>query len=240
MWVVNFFQKDPFINLEKSISGLGRSDYPFLHPAYNPMNRIPCTDFSFWIRDRLKRKDYKSINRLFLKIIEANPGIAVGNLNSTLSEHWLHRLQEIYSAPLHKIVKYDNEDAYLDLRTLMILDLPHSDKERINYFISCMSPYIPNEMVHKISGSAHSVGKLLSNVPLNSRSHFFDICNLYEIKDHRSFLIEKSSYYSTRQHGIHLKESAERLISEKLIFYDLSPDNAMRQYTKEELEPIRK
>ena len=235
MGLFNIFQKDPLFELEQEIKGLGNPSYPFLHPTYNPLSCIPCSDFSFWIKDRLKKKDYKSIDGLFLRMNESDPAILSAFADNVIPNQWTAKLQKIYNADLHRIATYGNEDAYLDLRTLLILDLPHSSRDKLTYFAFCMAPHIPKEIPYKNSNVMASVGKALSEVPLNSRAHFFDICRLYEAKSFRPMPLEKSSFYTTRQHGIYLQDSLKKICSLGLVLVDDSPEKAMNQYTKGEL-----
>jgi hypothetical protein len=59
-------------------AGRGHPDYPLLTPRQSPSSRVPCTDFSPWLRGRLAAGDTDAAVVYILQIIAANPGIAVG------------------------------------------------------------------------------------------------------------------------------------------------------------------
>lgn len=58
-------------------SGRGHKEWPLLHPTYAPGSRIPCTDFSPWLKSRLAAGDREAIVAYVLQIVEANPGFGV-------------------------------------------------------------------------------------------------------------------------------------------------------------------
>jgi hypothetical protein len=62
----------PFDELKERIEEIGHPEYPFLHKEYSPGSRVPCTDFSGFIVERLKTDDPNSICTLMGSIIEAN------------------------------------------------------------------------------------------------------------------------------------------------------------------------
>ena len=55
--------------------GLGHPDFPCLSRAHNPSSCVPCTDFSPWLRERVRIGDADAVGEYLWRIREANPGV---------------------------------------------------------------------------------------------------------------------------------------------------------------------
>ncbi len=80
--------------IKKDIRNIGNKDFPFLHQNYSVSSRIPCTDFTEWIIERLIENDTKAIKLLMFEIVKANPGLGTEGewiekvVDSLLSIKW--------------------------------------------------------------------------------------------------------------------------------------------------------
>ncbi|MGF0118751.1 hypothetical protein ACQFYA_20860 [Promicromonospora sp. Marseille-Q5078] len=122
-------------------NGRGREDYPLLSPRYAPSSRMPCVDFSPWIRDRLENDDPDAVIAYVLQIVAANPGIGIAiemspDLSTVLeagliprespdwATEWIERVRRLLRVQFDDLVGLSREAA-LDLRTALIQQLPH-------------------------------------------------------------------------------------------------------------------
>lgn len=112
-----------FEQLEKKVKAIGHSQYPFLNKTYSPSSRVPVTDFSGFIKSRLKSGDEKSILMLMRKIIEANPGVGLGIGADKYGDYsWTDGLvKEINSIDFNKYIEYSDASACWDIKALWIL-----------------------------------------------------------------------------------------------------------------------
>src|SRR3972149_9325723 len=87
------------------INGKGREEYPFLHPTYSPSSRIPCADFTSFIKRRLLENDIKSIIKLIQGVIEANPGLGIG-------VEWVEEnIKNLLKLDFNKYINFANKEA---------------------------------------------------------------------------------------------------------------------------------
>lgn len=105
----------PIQKLLLDIKGKGRIEYPFLHPTYSPSSRIPCVDFTPFIKDRLLANDIKSIISLMQGVIGANPGLGIGDV-------WIgENIKNLLSLDFNKYINYENKEALIELKSIWIL-----------------------------------------------------------------------------------------------------------------------
>ncbi len=105
----------PISILEKQITGLGHPEYPFLSQRYSPSSRVPCTDFTGFIVDRLKKGDKASIKELMRKIIEGGPGLGC-------NPEWIDGIvDEMINAPIKNYILFQDEKTFLELKALWII-----------------------------------------------------------------------------------------------------------------------
>lgn len=58
-------------------AGMGHHQYPLLSPRYSPSSRVPCVDFSPWLREQIARGDAEAVAAYVLQVVQANPGMAL-------------------------------------------------------------------------------------------------------------------------------------------------------------------
>jgi hypothetical protein len=105
----------PIQKLLIDIKGKGRTEYPFLHPKYSPSSRIPCIDFTPFIKDRLLANDIKSITALMKGVIRANPGLGIG-------AEWIgENIKNLLSLDFNRYINYKNKEALTELKAIWIL-----------------------------------------------------------------------------------------------------------------------
>lgn len=127
----------PIQKLLIDIKGKGRTEYPFLHPTYSPSSRIPCVDFTPFIKDRLLANDIKSITALMQGVIGANPGLGIGaeligeNMVSSgfqnsqrlgTGAEWIEEnIKNLLSLDFNRYINYENKEALTELKSIWIL-----------------------------------------------------------------------------------------------------------------------
>jgi len=116
-------------------AGRGHPDHPLLHPRYSPNSRVPCTDFSPWLRERLAAGDEDATVIYLLQIIEANPGIGMGVDIGTGQVHrlgkdapswvqtWQRGAREALDVPFTDL-RATTSGWDLDLRTILVMMRP--------------------------------------------------------------------------------------------------------------------
>lgn len=126
--------------------GRGHREYPCLSRIHNPSSCVPCVDFSPWLRERVRRGEVESIAEYLWRVRRANPD------DSGTSEQILARFQElaegIMATPLDRFLDRGSEDAYLDLRVVLVLLAAHETfsgfimaGESADYLAAAMVPH---------------------------------------------------------------------------------------------------
>jgi hypothetical protein len=105
----------PIDKLKERVKAIGHPKHPFLHREYSPGSRVPCTDFTAFIIERLKMGDLYSIYTLMRSIIEANPGVGIGS-------SWINEeIRIIIKTDLNKYISFDDPSAILELKAMWII-----------------------------------------------------------------------------------------------------------------------
>jgi hypothetical protein len=103
--------------------GLGHPDFPCLSRAHNPSSCVPCTDFSPWLLERVRRDDVEAAGEYLWRVREANPG--VGDSKEELRQRYSALAASLLKARLETHLRDGTEEAYLDLRVALILLAAH-------------------------------------------------------------------------------------------------------------------
>ena len=103
--------------------GLGHPDFPCLSRAHNPSSCVPCTDFSPWLRERIRRGDDRAAGDYLWRVREANPG--VGDSEDDFRRRYRALAAAVLEARLETHLQGGSDDAYLDLRVALILLAAH-------------------------------------------------------------------------------------------------------------------
>lgn len=105
----------PIQKLLIDIKGKGRNEYPFIHPTYSPSSRIPCADFTSFIKGRLLVNDTESIVTLMEGVIVANPGLGIG-------ADWIgENITNLLNLGFNKYINYENKEALIELKSIWII-----------------------------------------------------------------------------------------------------------------------
>lgn len=105
-------------------NGRGLKDYPCNSKNYSPSSRYPCADFSPWIMEALKSKNYKGIADLIYEIVRANPGMGS---KEGLKKHWQDEVKRIAFFNIEKHITTSDQGVYTELKVIYFLVLLHND-----------------------------------------------------------------------------------------------------------------
>ena len=103
--------------------GLGHPDFPCLSRAHNPSSCVPCSDFSPWLGERVRRGDVDAAGEYLWRIREANPG--VGDSEEDFRRQYRALASSLMEARLATHLRDGTEEAYQDLRVALILLAAH-------------------------------------------------------------------------------------------------------------------
>ncbi len=103
--------------------GLGHPDFPCLSRAHNPSSCVPCTDFSQWLRERVRIGDVDAVGEYLWRIREANPG--VGDSEEEFRRRYRATAASLLEARLDTHLLGGSPEAYLDLRVALVLLATH-------------------------------------------------------------------------------------------------------------------
>jgi hypothetical protein len=175
------------------IKGKGHKEYSFLHPTYSPSSRIPCIDFSLWIKNNISRANYDEVINLVSKIIVANPGMGFDFNNGIVKgSTWYNNLYKIMSADLTQFIEFDNPEAYIELKTALVLLEIHNktsnfsitDDVASTYVSSALCPYkIKKINIEKLSNSANSFIRKMKREEQEYDGTFWVNYELFNVKD---------------------------------------------------------
>lgn len=102
--------------------GQGNPDFPCLSRTHSPSSCVPCTDFSPWLRQRVRCRDVDAVGEYLWRVRQANPG--VGESVAQFRQHYRALAGMLLAAPLTRHLAGDDE-AMLDLRTVLVLLAVH-------------------------------------------------------------------------------------------------------------------
>ncbi len=104
-------------------AGLGHPDHPCLSRAHNPSSCFPSTDFSPWLRERIVANDADGVGDYLATVRAANPGVS-GSREDVL-RHYRGVARAILAAPIARHLRDGSDEAYLDLRTGLVMLAVH-------------------------------------------------------------------------------------------------------------------
>ncbi len=104
-------------------AGTGHPDFPCLSRAHNASSCVPCTDFSPWLLERVRRGDIDGIGDYLWRIRQANPG--VGASEEEFRQRYRALAASIMEAPLETCLPGSSDDACVDLRVALVLLAAH-------------------------------------------------------------------------------------------------------------------
>jgi hypothetical protein len=127
-------------------AGQGHPAYPCLSRSHNPTSCVPCTDFSPWLRERVRIGDTAAVGEYLWRVREANPG--AGASAEQLRDQFHGLARAILAAPLSRHLEAATPGAYLDLQVALILLAVHEvfsgfimTGEAADFLASVMAPH---------------------------------------------------------------------------------------------------
>jgi hypothetical protein len=127
-------------------AGRGHREFPCLSSKHNPSSRIPCNDFSPWLRERVRRGETDRIGEYLWRLRPVSPG--GGGNTEAIPAKYLDLAATILATPLDRHLELGTEDAYLDLRVALIMLAAHESfsgfimaGESADFMAAVMAPH---------------------------------------------------------------------------------------------------
>jgi hypothetical protein len=127
-------------------AGRGHRDFPCLSRTHNPSSCVPCTDFSPWLRERVRREEVDAVGEYLWRVRRASPD--GGETSEQIQRRYLDLAQNIMATPLERHLELGSEDAYLDLRVTLVMVAAHETfsgfimaGESADFVAAVMAPY---------------------------------------------------------------------------------------------------
>jgi len=84
---------------------------------------VPCTDFSPWLRERVRRHDVDGLAEYLWRVRRADPG--EDGAGEQIPGRYSDLVRAVMSAPLSQYLTDGTAEAYLDLRVLLVMLAAH-------------------------------------------------------------------------------------------------------------------
>jgi len=97
----------------------GHSEFRCLSRTQNPSSCVPCTDFSPWLRERVRQHDVDALCEYLWRVRRADP--RVGGTGEQVERVYSDLARAVMSAPLSQFLTEGSREAYLDLRVLLVM-----------------------------------------------------------------------------------------------------------------------
>jgi hypothetical protein len=127
-------------------AGRGHRDFPCLSRSHNPSACVPCTDFSPWLRERVRRNDADGLGEYLWRVRRATPDGS--DSGEQVQRKFLDLARAIMATPLERHLDCGSEDAYLDLRVALVMLAAHESfsgfimaGESADFVAAVMAPY---------------------------------------------------------------------------------------------------
>jgi hypothetical protein len=127
------------------VAGRGHREFPCLSRAHNPSSSVPCLDFSPWLRERVRREDIDGLAEYLWRVRRASPDV---DSPDRVHRRYVDLARAVMAAPIDRHLALGSEDAYIDLRTALIMVAAHEGFSgfimagEAAYFMSAvMAPY---------------------------------------------------------------------------------------------------
>lgn len=104
-------------------AGKGHRNNPCLSRSHNPSSCVPCTDFSPWLRERVRRAQVDGLAEYLWRVRRATPDGS--GSNDPVPRKYIDLAEAIMAAPLERHLERGSEDAYLDLRVALVMLAAH-------------------------------------------------------------------------------------------------------------------
>jgi hypothetical protein len=127
-------------------AGRGHKDFPCLSRTHNPSSCVPCTDFSPWLRERIRRDEVDGIGEYLWRVRRTNPD--GGGTAELAQQKYLDLAVAILGAPLERHLDRGTEEGYLDLRVALVMLAAHESLsgfimagESADFLAAVMAPH---------------------------------------------------------------------------------------------------
>jgi hypothetical protein len=137
---------DPSSDLLTYAAGRGHREFPCLSRAHNPSNCVPCTDFSPWLRERVRSGDSDGVAEYLWRVRRVNP--ETGGNHEQVLRKCTDLAQALLAAPLTRHLELGPDEAYLDLRVALVMLAAHETfsgfimaGESADFVAAVMAPY---------------------------------------------------------------------------------------------------
>jgi hypothetical protein len=104
-------------------AGRGHREFPCLSRTHNPSSCVPCTDFSPWLRERVRRDDVDGVAEYLWRVRRADAGAAESS--EQIHRRYLDLAKSIVATRLDRHLDRGSEEAYLDLRVAVVMLAAH-------------------------------------------------------------------------------------------------------------------
>jgi hypothetical protein len=132
------------LDLLSYVAGRGHREFPCLSRTENPSSCVPAIDFSPWIRERVRREDVEGLGEYLWRVRRANTGFG----SAQAHHRYLDLARVIMAVPADRYMAKGSEDAYLDLRSCLIILAAHETfsgfimaGEAAEYLAAVMAPH---------------------------------------------------------------------------------------------------
>jgi hypothetical protein len=127
-------------------AGKGHRNNPCLSRSHNPSSCVPCTDFSPWLRERVRRSQVDGVAEYLWRVRRATPDSS--GSNEPVPHQYMELAEAVMAAPLEQHLERGSEDAYLDLRVALVMLAAHESftgfimaGESADFVAAVMAPY---------------------------------------------------------------------------------------------------
>jgi hypothetical protein len=127
------------------VAGRGRREFPCLSRDHNPSSCVPCLDFSPWLRERVRSEDIDGLAEYLWRVRRVSPGV---DSPDQVHRRYVDLARAVMAAPIDRHLALGSDDAYLDLRTALVMVAAHEGFSgfimagEAAYFVSAvMAPY---------------------------------------------------------------------------------------------------
>jgi len=128
------------------VAGRGHREFPCLSRAHNPSSCVPCLDFSPWLRERVRREDVDGLAEYLWRVRRASPSV---DSPDRVHSRYVDLARAIMAAPIDRHLSLGSDDAYIDLRTAMVMVAAHEGfsgfimaGEAAYFMAAVMAPYV--------------------------------------------------------------------------------------------------
>lgn len=127
-------------------AGRGHRSNPCLSRSHSPSSCVPCTDFSPWLRERVRRAQADGLAEYLWRLRRATPDPNASN--EQIPRQYIELAESILAAPLERHLERGTEEAYLDLRVALVMLAAHETfsgfimaGESADFVAAIMAPY---------------------------------------------------------------------------------------------------